>query len=329
MILYKKVIRRQLKRDRSQNVESYSFILKALLFTAIPVVFSTAVYNINQIIDLTIFNHVMEAQGYVEKEYMAMQGIYTGKYDTLINVPMAIANALGTSVVPSLTAVVTNGTRKQVHSKINQTLRITMVVAIPSCIGYFVLASPIMVLLYNDRSTTPAHLLRMGAIVVGRYGLASVTNATGHGLKNMTSPARNAGVALVIHLAAFVLMMTVFKMNVYALVGGNIVFALAMSILNLIKIRKVSGFRMDLLSTFGKPFTAAAIMGVITYGVFRLFDLLVGGRVIPVLVSLIVAVLVYAVVLLKIGTLSEDDILDLPMGGKILRAAKKFHLMPS
>ena len=83
-----------MKRDRSQNVESYSFILKALLFTAIPVVFSTAVYNINQIIDLTIFNHVMEAQGYVEKEYMALQGIYTGKYDTLINVPMAIANAL-------------------------------------------------------------------------------------------------------------------------------------------------------------------------------------------------------------------------------------------
>jgi stage V sporulation protein B len=233
---------------------------------------------------------------------------------------MAIANALGTSVVPSLTAVVTNGTRKQVHSKINQTLRITMVVAIPSCIGYFVLASPIMVLLYNDRSTTPAHLLMMGAIVVVLY----VTNSILHGLNYMTSPAKNAGVALVIHLAAFVLMMTVFKMNVYALVGGNIVFALAMSILNLIKIRKVSGFRMDLLSTFGKPFT-----GVITYGVFRLFDLLVGGRVLPVLVSLIVAVLVYAVVLLKIGTLSEDDILDLPMGGKILRAAKKFHLMPS
>ena len=155
--------------------------------------------------------------------------------------------------------------------------------------GYFVLASPIMVLLYNDRSTTPAHLLMMGAIVVVLYGLSSVTNSILHGLNYMTSPAKNAGVALVIHLAAFVLMMTVFKMNVYALVGGNIVFALAMSILNLIKIRKVSGFRMDLLSTFGKPFTAAAIMGVITYGVFRLFDLLVGGRVLPVLVSLIVA----------------------------------------
>ena len=312
-----------------QNVESYSFLLKALLLTAIPVVFSTAVYNINQIIDLTIFNHVMGSQGYVEKEYMALQGIYTGKYDTLINVPMAIANALGTSLVPSLTAVVTAGTKKQVHSKINQTLRLTMVIAIPSCIGYFVLASPIMVLLYNDSSATPARLLMAGAIVVVLYGLSSVTNSILHGLNYMTSPAKNAAAALGIHLVAFVLMMTVFKMNVYALVGGNIVFALAMSILNLLKIRKVSGFKIDFVSTFGKPFSAAAVMGIVTFGVFRLFDTLIGGRVIPVCISLIVAILVYAVVMLKIGTLSEDDILDLPMGGRILRISKKFHLLPA
>ena len=329
IFLYKNVIRKQLKRDRTQNVESYSFLLKALLLTAIPVVFSTAVYNINQIIDLTIFNHVMESQGYVEKEYMALQGIYTGKYDTLINVPMAIANALGTSLVPSLTAVVTAGTKKQVHSKINQTLRLTMVIAIPSCIGYFVLASPIMVLLYNDSSATPAHLLMAGAIVVVLYGLSSVTNSILHGLNYMTSPAKNAAAALGIHLVAFVLMMTVFKMNVYALVGGNIVFALAMSILNLLKIRKVSGFKIDFVSTFGKPFAAAAVMGIVTFGVFRLFDTLIGGRVIPVCISLFVAILVYAVVMLKIGTLSEDDILDLPMGGRILRISKKFHLLPA
>ena len=329
IFIYKNVIRKQLKRDRTQNVESYSFLLKALLLTAIPVVFSTAVYNINQIIDLTIFNHVMGSQGYVEKEYMALQGIYTGKYDTLINVPMAIANALGTSLVPSLTAVVTAGTKKQVHNKINQTLRLTMVIAIPSCIGYFVLASPIMVLLYNDSSATPARLLMAGAIVVVLYGLSSVTNSILHGLNYMTSPAKNAAAALGIHLVAFVLMMTVFKMNVYALVGGNIVFALAMSILNLLKIRKVSGFKIDFVSTFGKPFAAAAVMGIVTFGVFRLFDTLIGGRVIPVCISLIVAILVYAVVMLKIGTLSEDDILDLPMGGRILRISKKFHLLPA
>ena len=81
----------------------------------------------------------------------------------------------------------------------------------------------------------------------------------------------------------------------------GIVFALAMSILNLLKIRKVSGFKIDFVSTFGKPFAAAAVMGIVTFGVFRLFDTLIGGRVIP----------------------------DLPMGGRILRISKKFHLLPA
>ena len=48
----------------------------------------------------------MSAQGYTEKEYMALQGIYTGKYNVLINVPLAVANGLASSVIPSLTAAV-------------------------------------------------------------------------------------------------------------------------------------------------------------------------------------------------------------------------------
>ena len=100
------VIRKRLRRDRSEQTESYSHIVKALLLTAVPIIFSTAIYNINQILDLTVFNHVMDAQGFPESEYIALQGIYTGKYDPLINVPMAIPNALCTSLVPSLTMVV-------------------------------------------------------------------------------------------------------------------------------------------------------------------------------------------------------------------------------
>ncbi len=325
--LYKGVIRRQLRKDRSRHEEGYPTILKALVFTAVPVIFSTAVYNINQIVDLTIFNHIMGSQGYVEQEYMALQGIYTGKYDTLINVPMAIANALGASVVPSLTAVVANGTRRQVHAKINQTLRLTMVIAIPSCVGYFTLASPVMVLLYNDSSATPANLLMMGSIVVVLYGMSSVSNSILHGLNRMASPAKNAAISLAVHLVAFCIMMAVFRMNVYALVGGNIVFSLCMCILNQIKIRKVSGYRIDLIRTFVKPFIASAVMGVVTYAVHLVLDLAIGGRYIPTVLSILAAVIIYVVAVLKIGTLSENDIKDLPMGVRLLRYCRKFHLL--
>ena len=326
--LFRGGIKRQLKRDHSKKKEAYSHILKALILTAVPVIFSTAIYNINQIIDLTVFNHIMSWQGFSEQEYMALQGIYTGKYDPLINVPLSIPSAVSASIVPTFTAAVMNRQRKKVHYQIDQTLRIATIITIPSCVGIAVLASPLMVLLYNDSSATPANLLMLGAIVIVLYGWSSITNSVLHGLNYMSSPAKNAAVALVIHLIAFVVMLVAFRMNVYALVGSNIVFALIMCVLNQLKIRKVCGYKINIRHMFLKPFIAAAVMGVVTYIIWFVLDLLIGGRVIPTVIAICVAIVVYIVLILKMGTLSEDDILSLPLGGKLLRYSRKFHLVP-
>ena len=321
-------IKRQLRRDRNRQKERYSTILKALVLTAVPVIFSTAIYNINQILDLTIFNHIMDARGFAEQEYMALQGIYTGKYDPLINVPMSIPYALSSSIVPSLTAVVMAGKKKRTHYQIDQTLRLTTMMTIPSCVGFFVLASPLMVLLYNDDSATPANLLMLGSIVIVLYGWSTITNSVLHGLNYMSTPAKNAAAALVVHLISLVIMMTVFRLDVYALVASNIVFALVMCFLNQRKIHQVCGFRVNIKKTFVKPFIAAAAMGVVTYLVHLGLDTLIGGRVIPTVIAILVAVVVYVVIVLKIGTLSADDIEALPMGVRILGYCRRLHLMP-
>ena len=326
--LFRGGIKRQVRRDRTGKREAYSHILKALILTAVPVIFSTAIYNINQILDLTIFNHILDAQGYTEQQYMALQGIYTGKYDPLINVPMSVPYALSASIVPSLTAVVMAGKRKRTYYQIDQTLRLTTIITIPSCVGFIVLASPLMVLLYNDAGRTPANLLMLGAVVVVLYGWSTITNSVLHGLNYMSSPAKNACVALVIHLAALVLMLTVFRMNVYALVGSNVVFSLVMCWLNQRKIRQVCGYRLNVARIFLKPLIASAVMGIVTYAVFLVLDLLVGGRVIPAVISILIAVVVYVVIILKIGGLSADDIEALPMGARLLRICRRLHLMP-
>ena len=69
-------------------------------------------------------------------------------------------------------------------------------------------------------------------------------------------------------------------------------------------------------------------MGVVTYAVHLVLDLLIGGRFIPTILSIIVAVAVYVVAVLKLGTLSEDDILALPMGARLLKGCKKLNLLP-
>lgn len=327
-LIYRPVIYRQVRMDHIRKRESYRRILKILLLTMAPVIFSTAIYNINQIMDLTIFNSIMSAQGYTEKEYMAMQGIFTGKYNTLINVPLAMANGLAASVIPSLTAAVTKRDRKLVHAKISQTLRFTMAIAMPCFVGFTVLASPLMVFLFNDGSKTPAALLVAGSITVVLYCYSTIANSILQGLDEMGTPAKNAGISLVIHLAALFIMLVVLKWNVYALVGSNIVFSLCMCILNARAIRSACGYRQEIDRNFIKPLTAALIMGIFTYLVHLILDITVGGRFFPTVVSILVSVLVYAVAALRLGVFTGQDIRDLPQGNQIYRACRKYHLLP-
>lgn len=328
LFAFQRVIRRQLKSDKTRRQESYSHILKILVLTIIPVIFSTAIYNINQLIDLTLFNKIMAAQGLAEKQYMALQGIYTGKYNTLINVPMAMANGLAASVIPSLTAAVTANDKTLIHSKINQTIRFTMLVAIPCFVGFIVLASPLMVLLYNDASATPAALLAIGAVTVVFYCWSTVSNSILQGLDKMSTPAKNAGISLVVHIIALLIMLIVLKWNIYALVGSNIIFSVCMCFLNARAIHKASGYKQEMEQTFIKPLISAVIMGIVTYAAHLLFSMIVPGRFIATTLSVLIAVVVYALCILKLGTMTEQDIKDLPQGYKILRLCRRFHLLP-
>lgn len=270
----------------------------------------------------------MAAQGFAEEKYMALLGIYSGKYNTLINVPLAMANGLAASVIPSMTNAVATNNRPQVYEKISQSLRFTMLIAIPCFVGFVVLASPLMVLLFNDPSRTPAAILALGSVTLVLYCLSTVSNSILQGLDKMSIPAKNAGISLVVHIAALLIMLIVFKWNIYALVGSNIVFALCMCILNMRAIHKASGYRQEAEKTFVKPLLAAVIMGVVTYAVHLVLDILIGGRFFATMVSILVAVVVYAVSVLKLGVLSIEDIRDLPRGAKILRLCRKLHLLP-
>ena len=91
LLAYLSVFKRQMKRERRAKVDSYSYIFKILFITIIPVLMSTTIYNCNAILDQAIFKNIANLQGYSANDISEWNGIYTGKYKTLINVPISIA----------------------------------------------------------------------------------------------------------------------------------------------------------------------------------------------------------------------------------------------
>ena len=326
MKIYSPTIKKQLKRDHSKKRESYREIYMILLMTIAPVILSTAIYNISETIDIGMFGSIMAAQGHSLKERSDLLGRFSSHYNVLINIPLAVANALGASLIPSLTAAVAVGNKKQIHSKIAMAIRFSMMIAIPSFVGFLVLANPILALLFNGNIDISANMLRLGAITVVFYCMSTVTNAILQGLNKMTIPVKHGAISLGIHLVGLLIMLVIFKMGIYAVVASNIIFSLSMCILNARSLKHDAGYRQEVKNTFLIPSIASIVMGGAAFVIYFLCNLVISQNV-AVIIALIVAVLIYAVSLLKLGGLSSEEILALPKGSTLLSLFRKLHLV--
>lgn len=319
-------MKRKVLRDKNKNLEGYGDIYKVLLLTIAPVILSTAIYNISETLDIGIFSNIMTAQGHSEKETAELLGMFTGKYNTLINIPLAIANALGAALIPSLTATVTTGSKRDVNIKINMVIRFVMMFAIPCFVGFLVMADPILDLLYNGNIEIPARMLQLGAVTVVFYCMSTVTNAILQGVNKMTTPVKHGAISLVLHLIGLYIMLVFFKCGIYAVVAGNIIFSLSMCLLNAHALKKAIRYRQEVNRTFVIPLEAAAIMGVITF----ILNFAVGfilPKAVTTLVVLMIAIVVYGICLIKLGGLTADEVVALPKGAMIYKVLLKLHLM--
>lgn len=324
-MFYPKMKRKVLK-DKNKNMEGYAEIYKVLLLTIAPVILSTAIYNISETLDIGIFSNVMTAQGHTEKETAELLGMFTGKYNTLINIPLAIANSLGAALIPSLTATVTTGNRKDINVKSNMVIRFVMMFAIPCFVGFLVMAEPILDLLYSGNIEIPARMLQLGAITVVFYCMSTVTNAILQGVNKMTTPVKHGAISLVLHLIALYIMLVFFKWGIYAVVAGNIIFSLSMCLLNAFALKRATRYKQEIERTFVIPLEAAAIMGVVIL-VLKLVLSLVLPKAIMTLVVLVLAMAVYGISLIKLGGLTYGEIHALPKGAMIYKVLLKLHLM--
>ena len=109
----------------------------------------------------------MKALG-LEDETSKLYGIYTGGYLVLVNVPVAIANAMSSSLIPSISRSFSRGERADVNSKISMVIRFASIVSFPCAIGLAVISMPVMGILFKDvqDAMMASYLMIIGSGVV-------------------------------------------------------------------------------------------------------------------------------------------------------------------
>ncbi len=325
-----RVFKKRMKRERGVEVDTFACTLKILMITIIPVLLSTTVYNISGIIDQGIFKNVALRQGYGEHQIDVWWGVFSGKYRLLTNVPIAISSAMAASSVPTLTMSYASKDMQMVKSQIHSVMRYVMVISFPCTVGLAVLGEPICRLLFPataDTAPMAGTMLWAGALVVVFYSMSTLSNGLLQGIDKLNIPVINSVISLVAHVILLMVLMLFLRMNIYAVVIANMFFSLLMCILNARAIAKYSGYRQEYKKTFMIPAVASVLMGAVTFFFYKGCHMLIKSNAVSTILGIFVAVAAYAVSLLLLHGMDEEDLLHFPKGELLVRIAKKLHLL--
>ena len=315
------------KAVRDSKKESYGSILVVLVMTILPVILSTAIYNLNSIIDQGMFKALMEKLGTGKEEIDVTWGIYSGKYKLLCNVPIALASAMASSTIPNISKQL--GNRKAVRRSVGDVIRFTMVISIPCAVGLGVFGKEVIEVLWPGTPDMAADMMLFGSTSVIFYSLSTLTNGILQGIDKMRLPVIHAAVSLVLHIVLLYVLIDVFKMGGMAIVWSYIFFGALMCILNNMAIRKHLRYRQEIKRTFLIPIVSSVIMGVASRMLYNVLFTAMGETTIAMLISLVVAVfaaiVIYFVALLAMRGLKERELRAFPKGHVLVKVAKKLH----
>ena len=323
--VHKRRMRKNILKDNAKYVDSFGRIFSVIIITVLPVILSTTIYNISDTIDQGLFNYVMDVKGFssIKAEYW---GIYSGKYRVLTNVPIALANALCSSMMPSLAACIENGERRQARHKVAIGIRFVMIISIPCAVGLAILGRPLISLMFTGEVDIPAKLLLMGSASVVFYSLSTLSNGILQGIDKMRIPVRNAAIALVLHLGILYLTISVLDWKLYGVVVACMAFGLLMCILNWLSIRRHLRYHQEMKRTFVIPLISSAVMGGVIWLMYFILSKS-STELVSVIISSAVGVIVYFVVLLLLRGVRESELRSLPGGGAVASIARLFRLL--
>lgn len=323
----RKGLNRRMKKDPTKKLMEDKEIYRLIGLTVIPLILTSTIYQISSLLDSALFSNILKAIGYQSSFISSLYGIYSSKYQLLINLPLGITSALSVAMMPGIAGAIALNRKDQVREQMDMVIRMTMLIAIPCAVGVAVMGGPIMQMLFNDATTLPGRMLIVGAVTIIFYALSTLTSTILQASNHMRVPVINAAISLSVHIVFTVVLLAFANLHIFALIYGNIVFSFCMCVLNLRSLAKLIDYRLDIQKMCGATFVASVIMGVVTFLVYKGCIYVIHSNILSTLIAIIIAVVVYALFMVLTRGVTEDELYMFPKGETLVRILYRMHLL--
>lgn len=289
----RKQIARHVRADQTGKEDSYREIFRVLFLIVTPIIFSSFIYNINGYINGVMYSELAGRQGVNSEVVSTLYGEYSVYFLTIINIPLTLAGAVPTSMIPEVSALYAQHRRKAARRKIDEATQLSMFISIPAAVGLAVLAYPITRLLFPNTNGTAGTLLLIGAVTIIFNTNSNVSNGVLQGIGKANLPMWNAAIALVINVGLLVALLQLTSLGIYAVLVATIVYSIVICILNDISMKKYIHYKNPWGTVYLCPLLASIPMGVAAGGIYYLLELVTGSNLISLLFAIAIGGMIY------------------------------------
>lgn len=304
-----------------------------IMKVSVPITITASFMAIMVVIDNSIvLGRLQSALGFSEAEARALFGIYSRAL-TIYNLPPSLVVPVSISIIPAIAAALARKNAGEAGIIMQSSVKLVNLLAMPASAGLMVLASPILIALYNDsRQLTANMLIILGAaslFVCLQYITTAILQANGHERVALLTFPVGATLKIVI---GYVLAGNP-NFGITASPIGTLVCFIVITALNIVFIKLRVKERPRFGGVFLKPLFCSAVMAgaaILSYSLlYRLGLVILGpesfediGRLVVILllaVSIFVGIAVYGLLIKVTRTVTLEDMKLVPKGEKLAR----------
>lgn len=316
-----KNIREKLKSAPAVKIKGSAIkIARMILLVSIPISLGAIVASLNRVVDIitvvrgvkiALASKITDAQ-LLSDEAVRLSGILS-KTDVLVNLPLALNTAFSTVLVPTVAGALALKDYETARQKVSFSLLISVVVALPCTIGYMVLASPILRMIYPHASDG-GMLFAIVAPTVFFSAMSQTIYGSLQGMGKIFVPALSVLAGGIVKLLFNLILVPIPGINIYGAPIGSIACQAIAFFISFNVLRKNLPVKIGFGKYFLKPFISAVIMGGFVIGAYNLLSGF--GNAIGVLCSIIIGAAVYFVMVGILGVFEKEELSMLPVIGK-------------
>lgn len=312
--------------EPSYAKKSTKEIIKSIIAISIPISVSSLVSAVNKSIDS--ITAVRGLKTFLSDEIAKFQfGIYTGKVDVLVGLPLSFNIAFATVLVPSISKLMAQKKKEDANKVVKFSLLATILIGLPCTFGMMVFAEQILKLLYPN-APEGAQLLQITSLTIILMMMAQTINGVLQGIGKYRVPATALALGVIAKFILNLILIPIPSIGINGVAIGSIVCHIISFSIGFAVLKRAMKIKFDINKFLIKPLLATAIMCLISYLAYLLLVQFISWK-LSAIVAIVLAVPIYALAVAIMKILDKEEIYRLPKGELIYKLLVKMKLYPS